>query len=100
MELIKTIDECNKTTTTTTNITNIQSQYARYKMMAAIRSGINETMGKDTCDLLLQTMNLVYRIDEEKIIRQPKLFVDSLVKLLGKDAAPVILTAILNEMKN
>ncbi len=93
--LIKAVDECKKST-----VTAIRPQSAHYKIITAIRSGIDKTMGNDTSNIVLTVMNLVYHLDEETITRQPKLFVDSLVKLLGENVAPVILTAILGEMKN
>lgn len=55
--------------------------------MNGIRLGIDKTMGnKNTTNLTLKTMKLVFQIDED-IIRQLKLFIDGFVKMIGKDAA-------------
>jgi hypothetical protein len=94
-ELIKVIRESRKN-----SIAAIRPSYPRYKTMAAIMRGMDETLGNGTSNLILQAMNQVYHIDEECIVGQPKLFVDTLVKLLGKDAIPHILAAILDKMKN
>lgn len=68
--------------------------------MDAIRLDVDKTMGNGTSNLILKTIKHVYQIGEEDIIRQPKLFVDNFVKIIGKDAANIILGAVLDEMKN
>lgn len=67
--------------------------------MELIRSGIDKIAGNNPSNLILKTMHLIYHIDEEEIVRQPNLFVDKLVKVVGKDTANSILSRILDEMK-
>lgn len=102
VKLIKAIEECNNESAINaiTTSSNIPPPYSHYEIMDAIRLGIDRIMGNGTSDLILKTMKLVYYFDEERIFRQPKLFVNTLVKLLGKDVTPTILTSILYEMDN
>ncbi len=89
------------TTTNSTTTTTIHPLYPKQKLiMDAIRLDIDKTMGNGTSNLILKTIKHFYQIGEEDIIRQLKLFVDNFVKIIGKDAANIILDAVLDEMKN
>lgn len=57
-------------------------------------------MGSGTSNLILKTMKIIYCVDEQCIARQPRLFVDTLVKLLGDNIAHEILAVILSKMRN
>jgi hypothetical protein len=79
---------------------NINNNYEKIKIITkSIKSGIDKMLGNNTSDLILKTLKLVYHIDEEDIIRQPDLFADKLVKVVGKSAADPILSSILDEIK-
>lgn len=93
-KLIKAFDECNKSTSTTP----IGWVHLRQKIISAIMLGIDYAVGNDTSVLVLKTMKRVYHIDEYTILQKPRLFVDSLVKLVGKSAANSVLSSILKEM--
>jgi hypothetical protein len=71
-----------------------------YIIVESITQVIDKMMGSNTSNLILKTMKLIYQIDKDDIIRQPKLFVDGFVKIIGKDTANIMLNAILEEVKN
>jgi hypothetical protein len=65
----------------------------------SITQAMDDSWGNNIRSLILKTMNLIYHIDEQDIIGQPKLFVDTLVKIVGKGAATLLLGSILDQMK-
>ncbi len=97
-KLIKAIDECNKSTITTATIQPLYDPH--HKIIPAIKLGIDGPMGSDTSNLILKTRKIIYCVDEQCISRQPRLFVDTLVKLLGDNITHEILTVILSKMRN
>jgi hypothetical protein len=91
------LEESEKKITTPSTI--IKPLYPGHKIISAIRLGIDKTVGNNTSNLILKTMKLIYRIDEDIIIKQPKLFADTLVKIIGDSAAKPILFNILEELR-
>ena len=85
---------------TKTKIIDIQPLYSNQKIIAAIKLGIDKTLGDNASNLILKTMKLVYYMDEYFIIQHPNVFVDTLVKLIGGGAANIILLNILTEMRH
>lgn len=83
-----------------TKIIDIQPLYSNQKIIAAIKLGIDKTLGDNASNLILKTMKLVYYMDEYFIIQHPNVFVDTLVKLIGGGAANIILLNILTEMRH
>ena len=69
-------------------------------MVESITQVIDKTMGSNTSNLILKTMKLIYHIDKDDIIKQPHLFMDRFIKIIGRDIANIILNAILEEVKN
>jgi hypothetical protein len=77
----------------------IRPLYPHEKIMEAIISAMDKTMGDNTTNLILKTMKLIYHIDEKEIIGNHNLFAHTIAKLMGESAAHRLLTTILEEMK-
>lgn len=52
-------------------------------ILAIINSAIDNAFGTGTSSLLLKTLELIYNIDNDKIVGQPEIFEDKLRKVLG-----------------
>lgn len=59
-----------------------------------IRAAIDQSLGKETSDLIFKTLKLVYKIDEEVIVSNPELFEEKIRKMLGDSAAEAVIKAI------
>lgn len=69
------------------------------QMQELIKESIDGILGKGTSDLIIKTMKLVYRMEEETVIRRPQLFADTLERIIGENAASTVLINVLNNMK-
>lgn len=56
-----------------------------------IKTRFEKSLGRETSDLILKTLKLFYKIDEETIVANPELFEEKLGKMLGTSVAEVIL---------
>lgn len=69
-------------------------------ILDSIHRGIDEILGTSTRNLILDAVKLICQIAEEEVfVRQPDLFVDALVDILGEEAANPILQNILFKLK-
>lgn len=68
-------------------------------MQQLLRQSIDDILGRGTCNLVIKTMKLVYRMDEETVIKRPSLFAETLERLLGKRIANTVLANVLDKMK-
>ena len=59
-------------------------------ILDAIVDGIEDVMGKGSGKLIIQTMKIVYKIDEDTIISNPSLFQEKLQKILGNTSKMVL----------
>lgn len=57
----------------------------------AMMAAMDSWLGPDTTRLVLKTLKLVYKIDEDEIRKQPELFEEKLVKILGDRTVRIIL---------
>lgn len=64
-----------------------------------IVSGIEKSLDTRTAKLILKTFKLVYKMDEKMIVSNPATFEDTLIKLVGNNAARIILESIKEEVK-
>jgi hypothetical protein len=64
-----------------------------------IRKGLSYALDEETAKLVFKTMKLIYKVDEEEIVRNPGLFEETLIKIIGKSAAYNALKAISREAK-
>jgi hypothetical protein len=64
-----------------------------------IIQAIDDILGDSTGNLIINTMERISRVDKEALIKQPKLFVNTLVKIMGEIPANLILNNILEEIK-
>lgn len=62
-------------------------------MLEAIVDGIEDTLGKGSGKLIMQTMKTVYRIHENTIITRPHLFQEKMQRLLGNSSKAVLESA-------
>ncbi len=76
----------------------MQPLYAS-EMQELVRESIDDTLGKGTSSLIIKTMNLVYHMEEETVVKRPQLFADTLERIVGKNTASTVLMNILNKMK-
>jgi len=56
----------------------------------AVRAKLEKVLGRETCDLVMKTLRLVYRIEEETIVSDPELFEEKISKILGAPVAELI----------
>ena len=67
-------------------------------LLDAIVDGIESVMGKGSGRLVMRTMEMVYKINEEIIISNPSLFQEKLQKILG-NSSKTVLTSVNNRIK-
>ena len=75
------------------------ARWHRSDIFRIIRAGIDRVLGAETGSLVLQTMKLVYRIDEAAILANPQIFEDKLAKIVGEKAVDIALKSISSEMR-
>lgn len=61
-----------------------------YKIIESIQRGFEEILGEGSLRLLFATLKITYKIDEEKIIRDPDAFFEKLNKMIGRNAAGIV----------
>jgi hypothetical protein len=64
-----------------------------------IEEGLTEALGKETCEIVLRTLKLIYKIDRDKILRNPENFEEKTRRILGKEAADSVLGIIAERIK-
>jgi hypothetical protein len=62
-------------------------------MLEAIVDGIEDTLGKGSGKLIMQTMKTVYRINENTVVTNPHLFQEKMQRLLGNSSKAVLESA-------
>lgn len=68
-------------------------------IIGLIRKGLSSALDEETAELVFKTMKLIYRVDEEEIVKNPGRFEETLIKMMGKPAAYTALKAISRESK-
>lgn len=68
-------------------------------VMEIITRGIEKPLDFKTAQLILKTLKLIYKIDENTIISNPIVFEETLQKVLGDNAAVMVLSSIKEEAK-
>jgi hypothetical protein len=61
-----------------------------FNLLGAIRDGVEDVLGPGSARLILQTMKIIYNLDEDAIISRPKVFEEKLRKVLGNAAQSVL----------
>jgi DcmR-like sensory protein len=64
-----------------------------------IREGLDEVLDGENSELLLRTLNLVYRTDNNSIISQPEVFESNLRKALGDNKADMVVSSITEKIR-
>jgi hypothetical protein len=59
--------------------------------LEAVKDNLEERLGVGGAELVFKTLKLVYKIDEEDIIRHPELLGKKLEKLLGSSTTQLVL---------
>jgi hypothetical protein len=54
------------------------------------RAKLEKALGRETYDLVIKTLRLVYKIDEETIVSNPELFEEKISKMLGLPVTELI----------
>lgn len=67
-------------------------------ILEAVVDGIEDILGKGSGRLIIQTMKVVYEIDENAIISDPSIFQEKLQKMLG-NTSNIVLESITNKIK-
>jgi hypothetical protein len=105
----RTLDELIKLVTYHTQALSYQKRnnkviLEKHKIIESIRKGFEEILGEGSSRLLLATLKLIYKIDEDRIISDPDLFFEKLNRMIGKNAAnrvnPRISQHIISELIN
>jgi hypothetical protein len=65
-----------------------------------IEKGLTEALGKETCELVLKTLKLIYKIDRDKIMSDPESFEEKIRRILGKEAAESVLRIVAEKIKS
>lgn len=66
------------------------NQHDIQDLAGLIEAGLRKALGKETCALIFKTLKLVYQIEKEGVILNPRLFEDKIRKMLGSSAEPVL----------
>ena len=61
-----------------------------FNLLGAIRDGVEDILGPGSARLIIQTMKIIYNLDEDAIVSRPKVFEEKLRKVLGKAAQSVL----------
>jgi MEDS: MEthanogen/methylotroph, DcmR Sensory domain len=64
-----------------------------------IREGLDEVLDGENSELLLRTLDLVYRTDNNRIISQPEVFESNLRKALGDNKADMVVSSITEKIR-
>ena len=64
-----------------------------------IEEGLTEALGKETCALVLKTLELIYKIDRNKISWDPENFEEKIRRMIGKDTADPVMRIIAERIK-
>ncbi len=67
---------------------------AVHKIIESIRRGFEEILGEGSSRLLFATLKLIYKIDEERIMYDPDAFFEKLNKMIGRNAASIVIPRI------
>ncbi|HJS81661.1 MAG TPA: hypothetical protein VJ742_02375, partial [Nitrososphaera sp.] len=77
----------------------IQSRkIASSHLLNAIIEGIEREMGRGSGRLVMRTMEMIYKINEEQIVSDPSLFQEKLQKILGS-SSKTVLNSVNNRIK-
>jgi|GEM_PF-452611 len=68
-----------------------EEEAASVVIAEAIMTSMDRRLGTDTSRLVLKTLKLVYRINEDEIRERPKLFEEKLGKILGDRTVKIIM---------
>lgn len=74
------------------------SQWESNKIRSVLSSAFNKVLGNTTSDLVLKTLKMTYKLDENTIISRPELLEDVLGRFF-KDSSTIILAAVLSNLK-
>lgn len=64
-----------------------------------IREGMAAALNGEMSELLLRTLNLVHKMDNNKIISQPEVFEANLIKALGQKKAEMVVSSIKEKIR-
>ena len=64
-----------------------------------VEEGLTEAVGKETCALVLKTLELIYKIDRNKIAWDPENFEEKIRRMIGKETADPVLRIIAERIK-
>lgn len=64
-----------------------------------IREGMDEVLNGEMSDLLLRTLNLVYKTDNNTVISQPELFEANLRKAIGDNKTDMVVSSITEKIR-
>jgi hypothetical protein len=68
-------------------------------VLGIVRNAIEKALGKGSDVLVIRTLKLIYKLDENTMLSQPELFVEKLYKVLGKSAAEAVLETIVKDLR-
>ena len=73
-----------------------ESWMERHKLqnIETVKAGLEKALGKETTNLVLKTLRVVYKMDEETIVSNPELFEEKIKKMFGDMTTEIILKAI------
>jgi hypothetical protein len=69
-----------------------------YSLLEAISEGVEGILGADSARLILQTMKMIYGLDENSILSNPGVFEEKLRRVLG-NASPTVLDSICDRVR-
>jgi len=91
-------------TASSSNENNNQGSFGRNnqnipRTIDLIEEGLTEALGKETCALVMKTLKLIYKIDRNKIVRDPENFEEKIRRMIGEETADSVMRIIAERIK-